>query len=92
MDNMDFEEISDEELEEEVRIKGLGDALGVDWASLVAESRPRVKAEQSGSAKRRWESRNVLINLGISVDLAGKELVREILQSNRKDSNVCVLF
>lgn len=73
-DNMelDFEEISEDELEEESKIKGLGDALGVDWASLVAESRPRTKP--ISSAKLRWESHNVLVNLGVSVKLAGKIL------------------
>ena len=35
--DLDFEEISDGELEEESRNKGLGDALGVDWASLAKE-------------------------------------------------------
>lgn len=71
-DNMelDFEEISEDELEEESKVKGLGDALGVDWASLIAESRPRSKP--ISSAKLSWESHNVLVNLGVSVNLAGK--------------------
>lgn len=67
---LDFEEISEDELEEESKVKGLGDALGVDWASLIAESRPRPKP--ISSAKLRWESHNVLVNLGVSVKLAGK--------------------
>lgn len=78
--DLDFEEISEDELEEESRVKGIGDALGVDWASLVAESRPRIKP--MSSAKRRWESHNVLVNLGISVDLAGEDLVKDILQEH----------
>lgn len=80
---MDFEEISEDELEEETRVKGLGDALGVDWASLVAESRPRVKPVTS--AKRRWEPHNVLINLGISVEYAGEELVKKIFQLHHNE-------
>ncbi|CAG4941524.1 unnamed protein product [Parnassius apollo] len=39
--NLDFEEISDGELEEERTRAGLGDALGVDWASLGADARRR---------------------------------------------------
>lgn len=74
--DLDFEEISEDELDEETRVKGLGDALGVDWASLVAESRPRVKPVNS--VKRRWESYNILVNVGVSVDMAGEELVKEI--------------
>lgn len=78
--DLDFEEISEDELEEEARVKGLGDALGVDWASLVAESRPRIKPVSS--AKRRWESHNVLVNLGVSVEMAGEELVKDILKEH----------
>lgn len=78
--DMDFEEISEDELEEESRVKGIGDALGVDWASLVAESRPRLLPMTS--AKRRWEGRNVLINAGISVKLAGDELVKRIIKEH----------
>lgn len=77
---LDFEEISEDELEEETRIKGLGDALGVDWASLVADSRPRIKPVSS--AKRRWESHNVLVNAGISVEMAGEELVKDIYREH----------
>lgn len=77
---LDFEEISEDELEEETRVKGLGDALGVDWASLVAESRPRIKPVSS--AKRRWESHNVLVNLGVSVEMAGEDLVKDIFKEH----------
>lgn len=77
---LDFEEISEDELEEETRVKGLGDALGVDWASLVAESRPRIKP--LSSAKRRWESHNVLVNLGVSVEMAGEDLVKDIMKEH----------
>lgn len=81
-DNMDldFEEISEDELDEESKVKGIGDALGVDWASLVAESRSRVKP--MSSAKLRWEPHNILVNLGISVRLAGEDLVKDILREH----------
>ena len=77
---LDFEEISEDELEEEARVKGLGDALGVDWASLVTESRPRVKPMTS--VKKRWEGHNMLVNLGISVEMAGVDLVTSILKEH----------
>lgn len=78
--DLDFEEISEDELDEETRVKGLGDALGVDWASLVAESRPRIMP--TNSVKRRWGGHNILVNLGISVDMAGEELVKRILKEH----------
>ncbi|XP_072382245.1 uncharacterized protein [Diabrotica undecimpunctata] len=79
-DNMelDFEEISEDELEEESKMRGLVDALGVDWSSLVAESKPRTKP--FSCAKIRWEAHNVLVNLGVSVQLAGETLVKDILK------------
>lgn len=85
MDQMDFEEISDEELEEETKVKGLGDALGVDWASLVAESRPRVKNATEGSAKKRWEPHRVLARIGISIEMAGAKLANEICTQIQQD-------
>ncbi|CAG2067915.1 unnamed protein product, partial [Timema podura] len=82
---MDFEEISDEELEEENKA-GIGDALGVDWASLVAESRPRVKPKmQPGSARSRWEGPKVLARLGVSFCYAGQELLDEITVKQKKE-------
>lgn len=80
--DLDFEEISEDELEEESRLKGIGDALGVDWASLVAESRPRIKPVSS--AKRRWESHNVLANLGVSVNFTDEEFVKDILKQHAR--------
>lgn len=78
--DLDFEEISEDELEEESKVKGIGDALGVDWASLIAESKPRTKPVSS--TKLRWESHNVLVNIGISVKYAGNIC---LLRSFRKD-------
>lgn len=85
---LDFEEISEDELEEETRIKGIGDALGVDWSSLVAESRPRIKP--ISSAKIRWDSNNVLINLGISVEMAGKKLVKDIIREHQEGKKTSI--
>lgn len=86
IDHMDFEEISDEELDEDKGlVKGLGDALGVDWASLVAESRPRIKIEKIGSAKKRWESLKLLQRVGLSVAMAGEALIKEVMSEEVKE-------
>lgn len=84
--NLGFEEISDGELEEEARVKGLGDALGVDWTSLVTESRARDQANrnESTSVRQKWKHHEVLLNLGISVKMAGEEFTRELLKRARE--------
>ncbi|RZF46039.1 hypothetical protein LSTR_LSTR004752 [Laodelphax striatellus] len=86
------EEISDEELEEEARgnkgssrrkAKGLGDALGVDWASLVAETRPKTEPStdgEPGAARRRWQPIRILSRIGISLKYAGEKMYNEIQQ------------
>ncbi|KAG8338359.1 Tuberous sclerosis 2-like protein [Homalodisca vitripennis] len=92
IDNLDFEEISDEELEEEARAnKGLGDALGVDWASLVAESRPRVVEAGPGAARRRWQPENILARIGVSMEYAGVDLFNEIHNklTEKKETTPC---
>lgn len=78
--DLDFEEISDGELEEEARNKGLGDALGVDWASLVQESR-KIKKDTSHetTAKQRWQPHRVLLDIGISYKYAGTELASKLI-------------
>ncbi|XP_047041687.1 uncharacterized protein DDB_G0284459-like isoform X3 [Helicoverpa zea] len=81
--NLDFEEISDGELEEERTRAGLGDALGVDWASLVADVRRREQTSvSSGGARDRWRPERVLAHLGLSLNMAGKEVVQDVLQKN----------
>lgn len=80
--DLDFEEISDGELEEEARIKGLGDALGVDWASLVEESkeiaRQKSKAVEA-SARQRWQPHRILLETGVSFKMAGESFARKTL-------------
>lgn len=83
--NLDFEEISDGELEEERTRAGLGDALGVDWASLVADVRRREQTSvSSGGARDRWGPERVLARLGLSLQMAGKDMVQNILQKNNE--------
>ncbi|KAE8741630.1 hypothetical protein FOCC_FOCC012832 [Frankliniella occidentalis] len=79
--NLGFEEISDGELEEEARARGISDALGVDWASLVAETRPRAKIDKAGSTRQRWEGVRLLTYIGVSVEYAGPKLVKYLLKS-----------
>ncbi|XP_047545029.1 zinc finger CCCH domain-containing protein 13-like [Vanessa atalanta] len=80
--NLDFEEISDGELEEERTRAGLGDALGVDWASLVADVHRREQTAPAGGARDRWRPECVLSRIGLSIDMAGKETVQNIIQQN----------
>ncbi|KAJ6638060.1 Fl(2)d-associated complex component [Pseudolycoriella hygida] len=77
-----FEEISDGELEEEARIRGLGDALGVDWASLVEESKV-ITLEKSiptqTSAKQRWQPSPIVLDAGVSHKFASEALLHRVL-------------
>ncbi|XP_068621669.1 fl(2)d-associated complex component-like isoform X2 [Battus philenor] len=82
--NLDFEEISDGELEEE-RTRGLGDALGVDWASLVADARRREQVPSTGGARDRWRPERVLARLGLSLHMAGESTVQNILEKNAEN-------
>lgn len=81
--DLDFEEISDGELEEEARIRGLGDALGVDWASLVEESRAIAREKsnvRNTSAKQRWQPHRILLDVGISLKMAGTKFGTDMLR------------
>lgn len=81
LERMDFEEISDEELEagESNKIR-IVDALGVDWASLVCqkeEGNPAVSEQICpllNSARRRWRPANVFSTMRLSKNLLGDAL------------------
>lgn len=80
--DLDFEEISDGELEEEARTKGLGDALGVDWASLIEESKAIMReklTKSETSAKQRWHPDQILLDVGISYKMAGATFAQQTL-------------
>lgn len=85
--DLDFEEISDGELEEEARIRGLGDALGVDWASLVEESKA-IAQEKSNTiqskttGKQRWQPHRILLDVGVSLRMGGTEFGTKILSES----------
>lgn len=96
METMDFEEISDGELEEDIKTsgKGLGDALGVDWESLVKESQPRraVNASQD-DAQRRWQCKAIFQRIGISAKYAGPELMARLTQKyGSENGNEEIMF
>ncbi|KAL1377863.1 hypothetical protein pipiens_004112 [Culex pipiens pipiens] len=84
-ETLDFEEISDGELEEENKFKGLGDALGVDWASLAQETRAKLRPEQTipVSARNRWKAHHILLDIGISVRLAGEAYAQRVLTESK---------
>lgn len=86
--DLDFEEISDGELEEESRIKGLGDALGVDWASLAKETQRPIKHEPEefmDSTNSRWTPHRILWDIGVSAKLAGEDFARQVLTDARNE-------
>lgn len=60
----------------------MGDALGVDWASLVADVHRREQTAPVGGARDRWRPERVLARLGLSVQMAGKDTVQKILSKN----------
>uniref|UniRef100_A0A8D8LIC6 Uncharacterized protein n=1 Tax=Cacopsylla melanoneura TaxID=428564 RepID=A0A8D8LIC6_9HEMI len=75
--DLDFEDASDEDLE--TKAATIGDALGVDWASLVQETKPQnLSQEETGSAKKRWEPAQIFARLGLSDTMAGRETVDRI--------------
>lgn len=65
---------------------GLGDALGVDWASLVAEVRGKKdkdpsdesEAKEKNGAREYWQPQKVLARIGVSLHLAGENMINEI--------------
>lgn len=65
---------------------GLGDALGVDWASLTLETRAKLKPEQTipVSARNRWKAHHILLDIGISVRLAGEAYAQRVLTESKE--------
>ncbi|XP_067619636.1 fl(2)d-associated complex component [Eurosta solidaginis] len=87
---LDFEEISDGELEEDTRNKGVGDALGVDWASLIAETKLQAEnaapgsTEQSTTAKQKWQPHRIILDMGISLTMAGENYAKQVLAESKQ--------
>lgn len=61
----------------------MGDALGVDWASLVQESRFIQKdSTLETTAKQRWQPYRIFLDVGVSYEMAGNEFAEEILKNS----------
>ncbi|TMW44396.1 hypothetical protein DOY81_010523 [Sarcophaga bullata] len=99
---MDFEEISDGELEEERAAKGelflikfkkkkkkllfkivWAMHVGVDWSSLVAETK-RVPSNQATTAKQKWQPHRIILDVGISMRMAGEEYAKRLLNEAKQ--------
>lgn len=82
--DLDFEEISDGELEEESRLKGLGDALGVDWESLAKETQKIINRDvENNSTETLLTPHRILWDIGVSANILGEETARQILTEAR---------
>jgi len=89
LETMDFEEISDEELDEKGNKVHIVDALGVDWSSLVCKEKTRPESPSSVSlgsvsssykVRERWNAIQVLKQVGVHRDLCGEERFQRVLQ------------
>lgn len=84
--DLDFEEISDGELEEEAKRHCLADALGVDWASLAKETQRPIEREENSSCnsiKTRWTPHRIMWDVGVSAKLAGEEFAIKVMTDAR---------
>lgn len=70
---------------------GIGDALGVDWQGLIAETRQQASdyaalqgRDRDTSAKQRWQPHRVLLDMGISFAMAGTEYAQRVLAEARE--------
>lgn len=62
---------------------GVGDALGVDWSSLVAETK-RVPSNQATTAKQKWQPHRIILDVGISMRMAGEEYAKRLLNEAKQ--------
>ncbi|XP_066952583.1 fl(2)d-associated complex component-like isoform X3 [Macrobrachium rosenbergii] len=77
-----LEEISDDELEEDRQAKfSVADALDINWASLVRDSRPPVNEVAAGTALKRFSPAHLLARLGVSTRYARPEVVQSIKEA-----------
>lgn len=75
----------------DIRIAGIGDALGVDWQGLIAETRQQASdyaalqgRDRDTSAKQRWQPHRVLLDMGISFGMAGTEYALRVIAEARE--------
>lgn len=76
---------------ENICFAGIGDALGVDWQGLIAETRQQASdyaalqgRDRDTSAKQRWQPHRVLLDMGISFAMAGTEYAQRVLAEARE--------
>lgn len=63
----------------------MGDALGVDWSSIVEESKRKVKEESQlgvNTAKQKLKPHRVLLSIGISQKMAGEDFAKQVIQDS----------
>lgn len=63
-----------------ITVSRVSDALGVDWADLVEESKRKTPSleDASYSIRKRWKAINILARIGASEKYAGEKLYDEI--------------
>ncbi|XP_064093299.1 zinc finger CCCH domain-containing protein 13-like isoform X1 [Macrobrachium nipponense] len=77
-----LEEISDDELEEDRQAKfSVADALDINWASLVRDSRPPVNEVAAGTALKRFSPAHLLARLGVSTRYARPDVIQSIKEA-----------
>lgn len=62
---------------------GVGDALGVDWSSLVAETK-RMPSNQTTTAKQKWQPHRIILDVGISMRMAGESYAKRLLNEAKQ--------
>lgn len=62
-----------------IDILGVGDALGVDWSSLVAIDAKQPSRDIPTTAKQKWQTHHIFLDVGISMYLAGESYAKHLL-------------
>lgn len=80
-----IDESEDKEAAPETAATTISDTLDIDWSSLVKETRPKeevqaASGEKRVSARARYSGARVLARIGISKELAGEELTRQVVE------------
>lgn len=57
--------------------------MGVDWSSLVAETK-REPSNQATTAKQKWQPHRIILDVGISMRMAGEEYAKRLLNEAKQ--------
>lgn len=62
---------------------GCGDALGVDWSSIVEESKrkPKEESECLKSGKQKWQPHHILLETGVSINMASTQFATQVIKT-----------